>query len=1136
MKSEIVLTPVKTDSTYFIGEWIIPGSIVVRTTRNTLLTQNQWAYKEIGGFFSLTDTIGLSSIQTDTLFLSFDFIPLSLRRVYEPEAFSEFDSSLIATEGDSLSNQIFLNQSQSSINYSNLNQRGSLSRGIIVGTNQDFALESGLNFELSGELTENLRIEAALTDRSIPIQPDGTTQNLREFDRVFIQVQSPTTLLQMGDVDVSFEQSTFARLNRRLQGAAGYNQSKAGNYSGVASVVRGRFNSRLFQGQDGVQGPYRLTGNEEEEFVIILAGTERVFINGQQVKRGEEHEYIIDYGLGEVYFTNNLLIKDETRILIEYEYIDQNFNRTLVAAEGGTTFGDGRFKLNATVIRQADGNDLLSQQTLTEDDIELLKQVGDNTNNAVVSGAEVYNPDIDDETNILYALVDTTLNGQAFSIYVNKPGSPENIYRVRFSNVGDQNGSYIRSGNAVNGISYEWIGPGQGSYEPFRRLPSPIKQQMAALNGTFALSDRVQFFGEFAASDYDRNRFSSIDDDDNVDYSYIAGFAAKQVQTGLGMLSANIQRRYSGEHFEFFERTRDVEFERKWDIQSNEQTRESINEADLKLDFGEQSFVEGSYGFVDRTGFSSSRQGFVLQLKEEGKVQVEYEQDWVLSDSDFQNRNGNWFRQIGSVSNSFKVGETSLTPYMSFWQENRTERNIQSDSLLQTSFSFYDVGPGLRLAIKKLSVDYAILIRKENRVLDDDLQKESEALEHKFLFDINPSRFFQSRNQLRFRSKTFTAPFQQQGNSNRNGLLIRSNTNYELSSEQWNGEVLYEANTRRQALFQETYIEVGPELGQYVWDDLNEDGVEQIDEFFPELSPNEGVYLRQLLPSDELFPVIDLKTRFRNEFNPFGFLKGGNSFSNLVGNIKIRSRIDIQENSTTNDLSDVYLLRLGSFRNDSTTIQGRISWEKEIDLLPASEGIDLFVRYNQLRSKSRRSSEILSSFTDVFAVRTTFDITSRVQARAGVNQSTNQAKSSSLNNRNFDIRSQGIELGFDATINRSWRTGLVGNYIFKTDEEPIEETNAKIFKLRSTNRAFLFKKIQSNSFLEIRNTLVNGTSSSFGAFELTEGTGEGFNVLWNISANYRLNNLLRFSVNYDGRTIKNRPVLHSVKLVVNAIF
>ncbi len=294
---------------------------------------------------------------------------------YNDKAVQPLDSSIFDSES---SNQysVFRSSDQTNRNTeSDLQQRGSLSRGIIVGTNQDFALESGLDFELSGKLTNDVTISAVLTDKSIPIQPDGTTQNLKEFDKVFIQVQAPNTTIEMGDVDISLEKSTFAKLNRRLQGAAGYNTTNFTDLSAAASVVRGVFKSVQLQGLEGVQGPYRLTGNENEEFVIILAGTERVYINGQQVQRGEESEYIIDYGLGEIYFTNNLLIKDETRIVVEYEYIDQNFNRTLVAAEGQGSLLNNRFKIGATVIRQADGNNLLSQQTLTESDIDILRQV-----------------------------------------------------------------------------------------------------------------------------------------------------------------------------------------------------------------------------------------------------------------------------------------------------------------------------------------------------------------------------------------------------------------------------------------------------------------------------------------------------------------------------------------------------------------------------------------------------------------------------------------------------------------------------------------------------------------------------------------------------------------------------------------
>ncbi|HBQ61016.1 MAG TPA: hypothetical protein DD671_15715, partial [Balneolaceae bacterium] len=130
--------------------------------------------------------------------------------------------------------------------------------------------------------------------------------------------------------------------------------------------------------------------------------------------------------------------------VIEYEYIDRDFNRTVVAAEGGADLFGGRFTLGASAIRQADGDDLLSQQSLSEQDIEVLQDVGDDLEEVVVSGATVASEEERDQF-LLYARIDTMANGESFSIYEHRPGSEEAIYRVRFSNVGEGNGSYRRN-------------------------------------------------------------------------------------------------------------------------------------------------------------------------------------------------------------------------------------------------------------------------------------------------------------------------------------------------------------------------------------------------------------------------------------------------------------------------------------------------------------------------------------------------------------------------------------------------------------------------------------------------------------------------------------------------------------------
>lgn len=1137
LESQIAIDSVNIDSAYYIGEWVLEESIKLISDSITIPAKN-WLYDPIRGNLTFRESDSFSFQEMSNVIVSFKYYPYSLRRFYNDKAVQPLDSSIFDSES---SNQYSVFSSSDQTNRStesDLQQRGSLSRGIIVGTNQDFALESGLNFELSGKLTDDVTISAVLTDKSIPIQPDGTTQNLKEFDKVFIQVQAPNTTIEMGDVDISLEKSTFAKLNRRLQGASGYNTTDFTDLSAAASVVRGVFKSVRLQGLEGVQGPYRLTGNENEEFVIILAGTERVYINGEQVQRGEEGEYIIDYGLGEIYFTNNLLIKDETRIVVEYEYIDQNFNRTLVAAEGQGNLLNNRFKIGATVIRQADGNNLLSQQTLTESDIDILRQAGDDRNAARVSGAERVDPN-EENGNVLYAQVDTVVNGQTFTIFKNAPGSDGAVFRVRFSKVGEFQGSYRRTGTSVNGLLFEWVGPNQGDYEPFRNLPAPIEQQMAALNSSYQINKNVRLFGEWAVSDYDQNRFSNLDDGDNTDHSYLGGIRVDSLKTGTGMFSMKAERRYSGSNFEFFERTRDVEFDRKWNLTSFEQSQETTNELVAQYDFNSSTSLNGEYGFIDRGGFSGQRQASAFTSQNENGFQASYDQEWIQSEDDLQMISGNWFRQQGRVSNRFSKenSNNSVTPYISFEQENRVQRNQQSDSLTNQSLKFYEVTPGIRYEASTWLLDYSIAYRNSFGVFENNLIDEATSLQHSVQINLFPSNYFTTQNKIAVRNKEFTSDFKNEGNTDKRSLLIRSNTDYSSISENWEGNFLYEVNTQRQALLQETFIEVGPEIGQYVWDDLNDDGVEQLDEFFLELTPNEGTYIRQFLPSDELFPVIDLRVRFRNEINPFGFLKNEGGISTFLNQMIFRSRFDISENSTTNNLSDIYLLNINTFRDSATTIQGRIAFEKELDMLPAYDKFDLNFRYNQLRSLNRRSSELQSIYQDAFAIDFRYNITSRIQGDSKLISGTNKTLSTTISNRNFNIKSQSFEQGFGATINRSWRTGFSISVSEKTDRENgINNVDAQIVKIRNTNRFFLWRKVQANSLLEFRNASVEGSTNAVGIFELTDGSGRGKNLIWSLGSSYRVNNLIRLNLMYDGRTVKDRPTIHTAKLTIKATF
>jgi hypothetical protein len=1028
-------------------------------------------------------------------------------------------------------------------NFGALNVQGSFGRQVAFGNSQDAVVNSNLNLQISGILGDSIEIAAAITDNNIPIQPDGSTQQLNEFDRVFLQFKKKGWQLNLGDIDIRQNKSYFLNFYKRLQGVSFQTKNNIGKHTESntlvsGSIAKGKFTRNVFRGLEGNQGPYRLSGANNEFFFIVLPNTERIFIDGEMMQRGEDQDYVINYNTAEITFTPKRMITKDTRIQVEFEYADRNFlNANFYASQEIDI--NKKFKIRIGAFNNSDSRNSSINQVLDNKQKLFLATVGDSVRRALY-------PTVVEDTfavgKILYEKIIVIPGVDSFYQYSVDPALAK--FSLAFSDVGFGNGNYIPEFNAANGKVYRYVAPvagiKQGSFEPVTLLVAPKKQQIISLGTDYLVSKNTTIKTELAVSSVDVNTFSKKDNGDDLGVAAKVSLANNKIFKAASknklVLNTLFDYEYVQRKFKPLERLRLVEFGRDWGLPLQLQpSNDHIFSSSFQLK--NQKNHSAGYQFIsyDR---SDNYFGY-KQILSHGFTVKGWQFSNVFDITNFSTffDKGRYLRPVIDFNKELKKINNWRLGFK-YALEDNVIKSKSLDTVTNLSFSFDTYSVYLKSSDKKVN-KYGITFftRSDKYPYGGGLVKGDRSYNLNLQTELtkNPKHQFFFTSTFR-KLKVFSTVVSKQKEDE--SILGRA----EYLINEWSGfltgNVLYEAGAGQEQRRDFAYLEVPPGQGQYTWNDYNNDNIQQLNEFELAIFTDQAKFIRIFTPTNDFVKANYNTFNYSFTISPRAVLNSSSikgmkkliSKTNLVSSLQVnnksQSKDAFQFNPFKYNVNDTALITLNTSLQNTFSFNRYVSkWGFDVSNLRNTGKALLTYGY-----ESRGLNDWLVKTRWNLSKSFTFDIT----GKKGQNILT--TSNSKFDNRNYDLAVKSIEPRLTFIRSTTFRLQTGYKYDTKLNKDSSGEKSTS-HSLNIETKYNILRKTSIEAKFTLNNISYNKPAANTTvSYIMLDGLLPGQNYLWNLRLTKTLLNNLELRFEYEGRKPGTARTVHVGRASINALF
>jgi hypothetical protein len=1110
---------------------VVPESLIIIAGRDTLATSY---YKLQSGDLHFTTS------DVDSVTVCYQTLPYHLGKSYYRRSLADYMEArrqyrLPATEQVTLG----YDKREELFPTGNIRKSGSLGRSVSFGNAQSAVVNSTLNLQIEGALTDNLNIRASITDQDIPFQPEGNTAQVQDFDNIFIELYNDHFSLTAGDILLKNPSSAFLRYHKNVQGGLLTTRYALGGGHAettlAISQAKGKFASILLDVQEGVLGPYRIKVPRADDFIIVLANSEKVYLDGELLSRGFDQDYIIDYNKAEIQFTAEVLITKYSRVRIDLEYSDRNYSRSIVAA--GHQQRVGKFGLFANYYTEKDNPNQPLSFELSDADRQLMQDVGDSLQSAYTLAAQQvpYNADY-----VLYEQVDTLDDQlQQTTIFRYSTNAQATLYRVTFTHVGQGRGDYILRQSTVNGRIYEWVPPRegrpQGDSAPVRQLTAPNKRHMFTTGASYAISDHDELYAELAFSDNDQNLLSTLDGHDDTGRAYKVGYrAAPRAVTFLEdyHFSAAADFEYNSAYFAPIDRYRSIEFDRDWNFNpddDSEQAADHILNVETTLERNQDNRMYYRLSKRKRGAAVDGLQHEATLNKSIGPLQWRTQAFTMnsraaLHDARWHRINADVFLRAGYFAPGYR------------YSADRNELTMpDSDSIVSTAMNFaqhtFYINSGDSL---NTSFGLSYALREDRTPHAGELTTSDRSATTQLYFQL-PERGGQRLRLTAIHRRNLNYSWDAQGKMEETvqGKLDWYST---LLKRHVRSDLSYMVGSGRELKREYVYVQVATGEGTHTWRDDNGDGLQELGEFYLAVNFDERNYIKILLPTNEFVSAYESNLNYRLALEmPRAWAQGTG----------IRSFLSRFSNNTA--ISAVRKVTDGRL---AARLMPLLSHVDDEGLLSLRQSVRSTFMYN--RSNSHFGAEFglwqtgsRQLMTGGFEDRRMQQYFSNIRVmfnavhsgRLGISSTKTSSASNFLQGRTFVVHERKVAPELAWQPNSFVRITTQYGYTQKQNAAQTENAEkARLQELGVQSRISRSSDFSLQSMVRYLHIQYDGKENTPLAYEMLEALRPGSNINWNISLQKKLFDGLQLSVGYEGRKSQQSAAVHTGHMQVSALF